>query len=192
MSLSPTFSLEERLDRLEAFNAIGQLASRYAIAVDSRDIDALVALFVDDADCGKWGHGRSALKEFYSNALRAFYRTIHQICGHTIDLIDADHATGQVYCRAEHEDGKHWVIQAICYFDSYERRNGVWHFAQRKLRHWYSTDWNEIPRGPNFQRWPGTERTGGRFDPKLPHYFETWNSYWEQDPAAVERRSLTP
>ena len=36
--------IRERLERLEAIEAIRQLASRYALAVDSRDVDALVEL----------------------------------------------------------------------------------------------------------------------------------------------------
>ena len=47
----------------------------------------------------------------------------HQIVGHAIDFTDADHATGKVYCRAEHEYGVKWIVQAICYFDAYERRD---------------------------------------------------------------------
>ena len=55
-------ALLERLDRIEATLAIQQLAIRYAIAIDSRDIDAWLALFVDDVDCGRRGRGREALR----------------------------------------------------------------------------------------------------------------------------------
>ena len=37
-------SLEERLDRIEALDQIRQLASRYALAVDTRNMDDLAAL----------------------------------------------------------------------------------------------------------------------------------------------------
>ncbi|MFM8354645.1 MAG: nuclear transport factor 2 family protein, partial [Gammaproteobacteria bacterium] len=37
--------LAARLDRLESRNAITELATRYAIACDEQDLDALVALF---------------------------------------------------------------------------------------------------------------------------------------------------
>src|SRR5262249_40565635 len=36
------------LERLLAYEEIRQLAARYALAVDARDLDALVELFVDD------------------------------------------------------------------------------------------------------------------------------------------------
>ena len=76
----------DRLDRIESSLAIGQLPSRYAMALDARDLDALVALFVDDVDAGADGRGRDALKRWYDGVLRRFYRSIHLICGHAVRL----------------------------------------------------------------------------------------------------------
>lgn len=45
----------DRLDRVESSLAITQLPSRYAMALDARDLDTLVALFVDDVDAGAEG-----------------------------------------------------------------------------------------------------------------------------------------
>ena len=53
-------SLLERIDRVESTLAIQQLPIRYAIAIDSRDIDGWLGLFVDDVDCGRRGRGRLA------------------------------------------------------------------------------------------------------------------------------------
>ena len=41
-------TLAERLDRIESQLAIGQLPIRYALAVDARDVDAWLELFVPD------------------------------------------------------------------------------------------------------------------------------------------------
>ncbi len=95
-------SLLERVERIESQLAIQQIVARYALALDARDLNALVELFVDDVDCGRWGAGRENLRAFYDKILRNFYRSQHQICGQVIELVDADHATGKVYCRAEH------------------------------------------------------------------------------------------
>src|SRR2546421_374171 len=81
--------------------AIRQLAARYALAVDSRDLDALVELFVPDVDCGRWGTGRPALRSFFASVLERFHRSVHLVAGHVIDLRGAE-ASGVVYCRAEH------------------------------------------------------------------------------------------
>ena len=43
----------EDLERLLACEEIRQLAYRYALATDSRDIDALVDLFVEDVRVGR-------------------------------------------------------------------------------------------------------------------------------------------
>lgn len=172
--------LHRRLDRIESQLAIQQLAPRYALAVDSRDLDALVALFVADVPCGRWGTGREALKAYYDAALRNFYRCQHQIVGHVIELDphDPDHATGSVYCRAEHEDGDRWVAMAICYFDEYQRHGGQWHFAVRREQHWYSSDVLDRPGQPMLQHW--ARYAGERFQPRLPQAFPHWQDFWSR------------
>jgi SnoaL-like domain len=182
-------SLLDRIDRIESQLAIQQLPPRYALAVDSRDLDAWVELFVDDVNCGRHGQGREALKRWIDPQLRTFYRSHHQICGQVIDFIDADHATGTVYCRAEHEDGSKWIVMLICYFDSYERRQGQWYFTRRNEQHWYSSDIIERPAGPNFQRWPGRENEF----PHLPARFPSWTKFWaDSEPDAIARLTGEP
>src|SRR5437762_4227098 len=68
------------------------------------DLDAWVNLFIPDVDCGSYGKGREALKRFIEPAVRTFYRSIHQICGHVIELIDSDHAKGTEIGRASCRD----------------------------------------------------------------------------------------
>jgi len=169
-----------RIDRIESQLAIQQLPPRYALAVDSRDLDALVNLFAPDVDCGRWGKGRDALKAFYDPTLRQFYRSHHQICGHVIDLDpnNPDAATGKVYCRAEHEDGGQWIVMAICYFDTYQRSAGQWCFKSRDERHWYSSDILDRPGEPQFQNW--AKFTKERYQPRLPASFPHWNEYWSR------------
>jgi hypothetical protein len=166
-----------RMDRLESLEAIRQLPCRYARAVDGRDIDTRLGLFIDDVDCGKRGKGREALRSYIEPAVRGFYRSIHYVCGHVIDFTDADHATGTVYCRAEHEDGGKWVVMAICYFDIYERRGGAWYFVCREEQHWYTHEIQDRPGDMTWQNWPG-KANGPREQPTLPHRFPTWTPFW--------------
>jgi hypothetical protein len=180
-------SVEERLDRIESTLAIQQLPIRYAVAVDGRDIDAWVALFVEDVDCGRFGQGRDALRRSIVPGLRTFYRSIHQVCGHQIDFHDADHATGVVYGRAEHEDAGKWVVMALCYFDEYARRDGGWFFVRRRERHWYVNDVLERPAAP-FQDWPGHDQPA-----HLPQAFPTWERFWSEVPQAeIDRLTALP
>jgi ketosteroid isomerase-like protein len=174
-------TLEARLDRVEAELAIRQLAARYALAVDARDLDGLVLLFADDVDCGRHGCGRAVLHTFFADALRGFYRSAHLVCGHVIELsADPERATGVVSCRAEHEVGERWVVQTFCYFDDYERRDGTWCFRRRRTRTWYTADVDERPAGPAFSTWDGA------LPGRLPETFPTWAPFWaEHDPGAV-------
>jgi SnoaL-like domain len=167
--------LLHRIDRIESQLEIEQLPIRYALAVDGRDLDAWVGLFVGDVNCGRHGRGRAVLRGLIEPQVRTFYRSIHQICGHAIDFIDDNHATGKVYCRAEHEARGKWVVMAICYFDEYVRQDGRWYFARRKERHWYSSDVLERPGQPVFQNWEAWPDA----QPELPHAFPTWKDFWE-------------
>lgn len=55
------------LAQLLARDEMSQLAERYALAIDCRDLDSLVALFVTDVDCGRFGSGREALRERFTS-----------------------------------------------------------------------------------------------------------------------------
>ena len=50
----------ERLERVEAQLEIGQLPIRYALAVDARDVDAWLDLFVPDRHCNDAGYALMA------------------------------------------------------------------------------------------------------------------------------------
>src|SRR4051794_6176828 len=94
----------DELEHLAAYEQIRQLAARYAVAVDARDLDALVTLFVDDVRVGRDGRGRQALRESFDTSLRDIGMSILNLGTHVIDLTDDDHATGVVYCKAEIQD----------------------------------------------------------------------------------------
>ncbi len=169
-----TEDLAVRLDQIESRLDIGQLPIRYAMAVDGRDLDAWVSLFVPDVVVGRQARGRDALRAQIEPLLRTFRASVHQICGHQIDLDpnDRDRATGATYCRAEHEVGDRWILMAICYFDQYRRVDGEWFFERRRERHWYAADVNEHPQAVAFDSWHGDT-------PALPSGFPTWDSFWD-------------
>jgi hypothetical protein len=175
-----------RIDRIESHLAILQLAARYALAVDSKDLEGIVALFVDDVNAGRsWGIGREALARFYKDALSHFYRSMHLIAGHVITFDDEDHAHGVVHCRAEHEAGTKWGIMVMNYKDEYERQGVTWYFRRRRLQPLYTTDILSRPTGPGFLRgWTedGGDRTDGE-PARLPSEFATFASFWQGFPA---------
>jgi hypothetical protein len=75
----------DRLARLEAYEEIRQLAARYALALDSRDVPTLASLFVDDVQTGDGGVGHEALAKWFDPVLRPYGITFHLIGNHIID-----------------------------------------------------------------------------------------------------------
>ena len=179
-------ALLERIDRLESTFAIQQLPIRYALATDSRDLNAWVNLFPEDVDCGRHGVGREALRRYMDGSLRSFYRSIHSICGHWVEFIDSEHAKGVTYSRAEHEVGDKWIVQTIGYFDLYVRRGEAWFFVRRYLTHWYSTDWQMRPHAFPWSDWDQE----GLSEATLPQKFPTWADFWSRS-TAEELAALT-
>ncbi len=166
---------DDRVDRLLAYEEIRQLVSRYAVATDARDLDALVALFVDDVRVGVDAQGRVVLREFFDRTLREIGTTILNVGTHVIDFVDDDHATGIVYCRGEIQVGNQWVVQAIQYRDDYQRRDGHWYFARRRHLLWYGREVGTSPIGLAPANWPEQHTGTG----ELPDEWPTWRAFWE-------------
>ena len=162
------------LERLTARDEIRQLAYRYALAIDSRDIDLLVSLFVPDVRVGREGRGREALREFWIRSLNTIGVSILFVGNHIIDFEARDRARGIVYCRAQIQDGDRWIEQAIQYQDHYERRDGEWLFTRRVHLLWYGVETAERPLAQEPANWP--ERQVGRGT--LPEDMPSWNAFW--------------
>jgi len=162
------------LARLEAHEAIRQLAARYAVAVDRRDLDALVALFVPDVRVGRQGTGRDTLRASFDRSLRTVGVSVLNVGTHVIDLVDADHATGTVYCKGEIQDGDRWIHQAIVYDDEYRRVDGTWCFVRRVHRLFYGAEVGANPLGLDPADWPAHHDGWGT----LPEDWDTWTRFW--------------
>lgn len=173
------------VDRLVAYEEIRQLAARYALAVDSRDLDALVALFVDDVQVGADASGREALRASFNESLRGIGVSILNIGTHVIDLVDDDRATGHVYCKGEIQDGDRWIHQAILYRDAYERRGAHWYFVRRVHELWYGVEAWRNPLAAEPADWP--EHHDGRGT--VPESWATWREF--SDPAGSDQEPGT-
>ena len=172
-------SLAARVDRLESIEAIRQLAGKYSLSLDMRDMDAHVNLFAPDIQVGRKGTGRAALKAWVDETLREqFTGTSHHVGQHIIEFIDPDHAVGVVYSKNEHETGPEWVIMQMLYWDDYARIDGQWYFRRRLPCYWYATDLNKPPIGERKMRWPGREPYAGTFHDLFP----SWQAFWAARP----------
>ena len=175
--------LESRLARMEAIEAIRHLAYAYALAIDARDLDTLVALYVDDVRTGA-GTGREALKAVFDKSLRQFTTSSHLVSNHVIEFIDANNALGLVSCRIEHEVGDAWVTMVSLYHDRYEQRGGKWYIRGRVPARLYATAQGDVPIGDTKLRWPGGTVMAGNFHGSLP----SWQEFWADEiPVAGER-----
>ena len=164
------------LDWLASTEAIRQLVARYALATDSRDLDMLVGLFVDDVLVGADERGRVALRAFFDRSLRDVGVTILYVGNHVTDFDDPDHAHGVVYCRGEIQVDDRWIVQAIQYRDTYERRDGAWYFVRRRHLLWYGAELGESPVGLPPANWPEHHTGKG----ELPDAWDTWRDFWDE------------
>ena len=172
-------TLDERIDRLESLDAIRQLAGKYSLSLDMRDMDAHVNLFAPDIKVGKEKVGRAHFMAWQDSTLRdQFTGTSHHLGQHIIEFVDKDHATGVVYSKNEHECGAEWVIMQMLYWDDYERIDGQWFFRRRLPCYWYATDLNKPPIGDMKMRWPGREPYHGAFHDLFP----SWKEFWANRP----------
>jgi hypothetical protein len=172
--------IEERLDRLESLAEIGQLVARYALAIDTRDLDALVGLFSPQVRIGRDQVGRDALKEWFGPILSQMRVSIHFVGNHIIELTDADRASGIVYCHDELERPatEQWEVGQLQYWDEYVRLDGTWFFDRRRFSRWYLTDVLSRPAHA-----VGVEAGSGQLPTKLlPDSYPSWQEYWTHFP----------
>jgi ketosteroid isomerase-like protein len=170
------------LDRLSAYEAIRQLVARYAVAVDARDLDTLVNLFVDDVRVGAFGNGRAALRRSFDESLRGIGVSILNVGTHVIDLASEEDATGIVYCKGEIQDGSRWIHQAIVYEDQYRRSAGRWYFVRRAHRLFYGAEVGANPLGLPPANWPEHHDGWGT----VPAEWDSWRRFWADSPAGQQ------
>lgn len=170
--------IEARIARLEAIEAIRQLVQGYGLALDARDVDAIVGLYVDNVRVGGGKQGREALKNVFNPVLRQFTSSAHLMMNHVYEFLGPDDAIGLVLARVEHEVGDKWVTGLLLYHDRYTRRNGRWYFRGRMQTRLYMTSHDDPPLGDLKIRWPGSEPSDGAYYEALP----SWDDFWAGAP----------
>lgn len=126
---------------------LGQLAYRYAAAVDACDVALFQSVFTPDARLRSYhpdadepfadltGHTQLAA---IPNTMRGMYRaTTHMMTNHLVE-VDGDEGSGQVLCTARHLEGASSINVIIRYVDRYARTGGEWRIADRQIRFLWS------------------------------------------------------
>lgn len=118
--------------------AIQELLQRYALDVDTSQLDRLMALFIEDLMFdetrigGAVAHGEAELSQTYRSAFEQFHMAHHGSSG-IVDEFGGDRARGcytyQAVVRVK-ATGAPWQIEA-CYQDEYRKQDGRWLFQSR-------------------------------------------------------------
>ncbi len=144
MSVEIDPELRDALDK----QAIHDVCMYYCRAVDRLDADLLERVFHDDAtvEYGVYDGPASGFVEHMFSLLEGLERTYHCI-GNELVAVDGDSAVGEIYVFAylgeRSEAGLTDRILVGRYLDRYERRDGRWRIAHRKL----VVDWNHSQPG---------------------------------------------
>ncbi|AKK30865.1 nuclear transport factor 2 family protein [Mycobacterium sp. EPa45] len=162
---------------LLARDEIRALPLRYANAIEARDIDGMAELFSPQARFGEFGVGPDGLRRLMAGSLEGSLFAVILVANHLIELLDDDHATGQVWahCYAQtRADG--FVDQLIRYDDQYERVDGRWLFAHRRHRLWYGTAHDLSPLAQPAANWPKSQVGVGDLPLADPEFADWWKS----------------
>jgi hypothetical protein len=163
------------MDIALARSDIGQLAQRYAVAVDSKDIAMLASLFMAPEGSDRAAFRQEVVQRFTAN-LAKVRLSFMNVGTHLIEDVGDTSATGLVYCKAEFVVADEWLEQAVLYRDTYACRDGSWYFAERIHELWYGA-----PRGLNPltlppAEWPKRQIGMGTVPASWPSYQAFWNS----------------
>lgn len=173
----------DALAQLIARDQIRQLAERYALAIDCRDLERLVELFVQDVECGRWGSGREALRQSFESQLRGMGPTVMLVANHVIDFDSDEKAHGVAYGIVEAARPEGWTRQAIQYHDEYRLQDGHWLFVRRKHLLWYGVVLPYDPMAQAPAEWPKSQVGRGT----VPECWESWQRFQQDEKGIGEK-----
>ena len=136
--------IEARLARIEARQEIAELITRYAVACDEHDMDALAEQFTTDAvfDTPNGlmrARGRDQIVAMFDRVLAIRGPGYHWTHDHIIrfDRGSDDRASGLIFGHAETTPNGVHSLAAMKYDDEYRIEDGRWRFAARTIRFLY-------------------------------------------------------
>jgi hypothetical protein len=118
------------------------LAFRYALAVDTLNVDLLASLFVEGGAVRGYGEnpivfeGREGLARMIGQVDSAFQKTMHNVFNQTFDICADGKVTGHTTSIVGHIlRGEDYVLldMAMRYHNQYRQEAGIWKFEERRL-----------------------------------------------------------
>ena len=126
-------------EQLSDLECIRQAANRYSRGVDRLDAAEMKSAYWEDAtdDHGAIVGNAHDFADFCMVAHQKYRSTGHCIFNHQIELDDASHARGEVYCVTWlfHKDSDVFDTWYGRYLDSYEKRGDEWRISERVCVH---------------------------------------------------------
>ena len=139
MATTTHLSLEERLDRQESRAEIDALGANYCRGCDGRDAKVFMSIWHEDASYDVGGpfsayQGHEQIRVGLQEIWDALAETHHWPANATVEFEASDRASGRsdVGFELVDNDGR-FVVGAASYDDRFERRDGVWKIAHRKV-----------------------------------------------------------
>ncbi|MDD3885230.1 MAG: nuclear transport factor 2 family protein [Gallionella sp.] len=137
-----TANFEERLARVEDRLAIRELISRYNMSIDDRDLKTVGSLFTEDAFFGSVDGAMGAttpqgIVNQFKDRFSVLGATNHFTHDQVIEFESSTRARGMVASHAEVWRKERAMITALRYADVYEKADGAWRFAERRLSFMY-------------------------------------------------------
>ena len=133
-------SLEQRIDLLETRLALQDLTSDYCLGFDKHDMARFMAIWWDDAvweigpPFGDFVGHEGVIHAVVDILWPAWANTTHYTTNLRIspESADAIDGTCDVYCIGNSSEGQAMTVAAT-YDDRFERRDGIWKIARRKV-----------------------------------------------------------
>jgi hypothetical protein len=134
------------VEELLEIESIRKLRTLYSYYLDAGELDALVALFADDAVCefgpyGVW-EGKATIRANYEVVERPMiekggFQTLHANTNHWVELTGSDTAVGRVYLidlALGGDPEKNPMVWLGIYDESYKKVSGAWKIARSSLQ----------------------------------------------------------
>lgn len=135
------------VEELLEIESIRKLRVRYSYYLDTGALDALVALFTDDAVCefgpyGVWT-GKATIAKNYTGVMAAAilekgpFQTLHVNTNHWVELTQPDAAVGRLYLVDLALGGapdKNPMVWLGAYDEAYRKIGGAWKISRSSLQ----------------------------------------------------------
>ena len=171
--------LAKMVMRIDDRQQLGELISRYGMAVDDRDFDTIASLFALDGEFNGV-KGRQSIVDYYGARTASFSTSTHYAHTWHFDFQSDTLASGTVNAHAELCIEAKAIRISLRYLDRYVKGASGWMFQSRALKFRYVLPFDEVAGGlgdPLRVRWPGTPAQAADLPDKLRTFIDSRQAF---------------